>query len=76
MGEGDKLAGAKKASDNPMMWVKKDLEFIPCAKARSQRFEQGVIVKVISCDEVLQEVADTIEISPLLRAYPLSKSPF
>jgi hypothetical protein len=76
MGEGDKLAGAQKASDDPMMRVKKDLEFIPCAKARGQRFEQCVIVKVISRDEVFQEVADTIEITRLLRTNPLRKSPF
>ena len=76
MGEGDKLAGAQKASDDPMMRVKKDLEFIPCAKARGQRFEQGVIVKVISSDEVFQEVADTIEITLLLGANPLRISPF
>ena len=76
MGESDKLTGAQKPSDYPMMRVKKDLEFIPCAKARGQRFEQGVIVKVISCDEVFQEVANTIEISPLLHSNPLKRSPF
>jgi len=65
MGEGDKFPGAQKATDNPVMRIKGDPEFIPVAKLRCELLQDVVIVEIVSRNEGFQKCAYGLEISLL-----------